>query len=139
MITPSTTKTNALFRVNKSYLSITLLLFGIEILIALFMHDSIIRPYGGDFLVVILIYCFIKSFLNLPVIKLSIGVLLFAYTLEILQYFKLVQLLGLDHSELATTIIGVHFEWIDMIAYTLGIASVLIIEKRFRNKKSLTL
>ena len=94
------------------------------------MHDTIIRPYAGDFLVVILIYCFIQSFFNLSVIKLSIGVLLFAYTLEGLQYFKLVQLLGLDHSNLAKTIIGIHFEWIDMIAYTLGIASVLIIEER---------
>lgn len=120
-------------RIHNSYLIITGILLCTEILIAAFMHDTIIRPYGGDFLVVILIYCFIQSFFNLSVIKLSIGVLLFAYTLEGLQYFKLVQLLGLDNSELAKTIIGIHFEWIDMIAYTLGILSVLILEKIVKN------
>ena len=130
MTTPTITEKNSLLRLHKSYLIITGILFCTEILIAVFMHDTIIRPYAGDFLVVILIYCFIQSFFNLSVIKLSIGVLLFAYTLEGLQYFKLVQLLGLDHSNLAKTIIGIHFEWIDMIAYTLGIASVLIIEER---------
>ena len=128
MITPSTTKSNSLLRLHKSYLIITGILFCTEIIIAVFMHDTIIRPYVGDFLVVILIYCFIQSFFNLSVIKLSIGVLLFAYILEALQYFKLVQLLGLDNSEFAKIIIGVHFEWIDIIAYTLGIISVLILE-----------
>jgi len=123
-------------RLHKTYLAITVFLLVIEIMIAAFMHDNIIRPYGGDFLVVILIYCFIQSFFKLSVLKLSIGVLVFAYTLEVFQYYNLVQLLGLDHSELARVIIGSHFEWIDMIAYTLGIASVLIIEKTI-NKKSL--
>lgn len=125
----TTSTNNALFKLHKGYLAITVFLFIIEIMIASFMHDNIIRPYGGDFLVVILIYCFIQSFLNLPVVKLSIGVLIFAYTLEIMQYFKLVELLGLAHIQLAKTIIGIHFEWIDMLVYTLGIAAVLIIEK----------
>lgn len=128
----TTTQDNSLWRFHKLYLIITLILFCVEILIAVFMHDTIIRPYVGDFLVVILIYCFIQSFFNLSVIKLSIGVLLFAYILEVLQHYKLVQLLGLDNSALAKTIIGIHFEWIDMIAYTLGIASVIIIEKTIK-------
>jgi hypothetical protein len=132
MTTATTKQASSLWRFHKLYLFITLILFCIEILIAVFMHDTIIRPYLGDFLVVILIYCFIQSFFNLSVIKLSLGVLLFAYTLEVLQYYKLVQLLGLDNSALAKTIIGIHFEWIDMIAYTLGIASVLIIEKTIK-------
>ena len=32
----------------------------IEILIALFVHDSFIRPYGGDILVTVLICCFMR-------------------------------------------------------------------------------
>ena len=46
-----------LFR--RSYFSFFVLLFIIEVLIALFVNDRLIRPYVGDFLVVILIYCFI--------------------------------------------------------------------------------
>ena len=35
----------------------TIVLFFVEVLIALFVHDGIIRPFLGDVLVVILIYC----------------------------------------------------------------------------------
>lgn len=92
------------------------------------MHDNFIRPYVGDFLVVILIYCFLKSFLNIPVIPLALSVLLFSYCVETLQYFQLVNKLGLQHSKLARIVIGTSFEWIDIIAYTLGIAFIIFIE-----------
>jgi len=52
---------------NWYYFVLTILLLGLEILIALFAHGSIIRPYIGNLLVVILIYCFVKSFANTPV------------------------------------------------------------------------
>ena len=47
---------------NKTYFLLALLLLLAEVLIALYLHDALIRPYGGDFLVVILLYCFVKSF-----------------------------------------------------------------------------
>ena len=108
----------------------TLLLFITEVLIALFVHDQFIRPYIGDFLVVILIYCFVKSFLNTPVVPTAIGVLLFAYTVELLQYFHIVEVLGLQHSRAARIIIGSSFEWRDILAYTMGILAVVLVEKR---------
>jgi hypothetical protein len=54
----------------------TAFLFLIEVGIAVFIQDRIIRPYIGDLLVVILIYCFIRSCYNIPVMTLSLGVLL---------------------------------------------------------------
>ena len=36
----------------------TIILLVVEVLIALFVHDSIIRPYLGDVLVVVVIYTF---------------------------------------------------------------------------------
>jgi hypothetical protein len=99
---------------------LALLLFGIEILIALYLRDRIIRPYIGDLLVVILIYCFVKALVNTPVFPTALGVLLFAYAVEILQYLHVVELLGLGHSKLARVIIGSSFEWMNMLAYTLG-------------------
>jgi len=116
------------FRFNKTYFLLAVLLFVIEVLIALYVHDKIVRPYIGDLLVVILLYCFIRAFINVSPVKTAIGVLLFSYLLEILQYFKLVKLLGLQHSRVANVVIGNLFEWIDLIAYTLGIAIVLAIE-----------
>jgi hypothetical protein len=104
-------------------------LFLIEVLIALFLHDRIIRPYVGDFLVVILIYCFIRSFISARVLPTAIGVLIFAYAIESLQYLDLIGRLGLRESRFANVILGNYFEWIDIVAYTLGIVTVLLVEK----------
>jgi len=114
---------------------LALLLFGIEVLIALYLHDRIIRPYIGDLLVVILIYCFVKALVNAPVFPTALGVLLFAYAVETLQYFHVVELLGLGHSKLARVIIGSSFEWMDMLAYTVGIGLVLSIETIWYQKE----
>jgi hypothetical protein len=65
---------------NKNYFGLAILIFIIEVLIALFVSDSFVRPYLGDVLVVILIYCFIKSFLRLSVLSLAMGVLVLAFT-----------------------------------------------------------
>jgi hypothetical protein len=113
---------------NLKYFTLAVALFITEVLIALYLHDAIIRPYGGDFLVVILIYCLVKAFFNWPVLKTAIGTLIFSYLVEIGQYFHLVNILGLEHSKLARTIIGVGFSFIDLICYTLGIILVLMVE-----------
>jgi hypothetical protein len=114
---------------NKRYFLLAILLFLIEVLIAAYVNDAIVRPYVGDYLVVMLLYCLVRSFVKFPVLPLAMGVLLFAYCLEILQYFNLVDRLGLRHSQLAVIVIGSSFEWIDLVAYTLGIATIITIEK----------
>ena len=112
----------------RSYFLMALLLLLTEIVIGVFVHDSIIRPYGGDFLVVILLYCLAKSVLNSPVIKTALGVLLFSYIVETLQYFHFVRVLGLEKYALARIIMGTSFAWTDILAYTLGIGLVLLVE-----------
>ncbi len=116
-----------MFTFNKNYAIIALLLFITEVLIALYVHDKIIRPFGGDFLVVILLYTLVKSFLNWPVKLTACTVLLFSYTVETLQYFNILGFMGLHHNKLANVIIGNYFSWSDILVYTLGIATVLII------------
>ena len=125
-----------MFSFNPKYFLLTILLFVTEVLIAVYLHDGFIRPYFGDFLVVILIYCFVKSFANIPVIKTAVGVLLFSYFVEMTQYFKLVKWLGLQHSKLAVVVLGNAFAWTDMVAYTLGIGAILLVEWLLNKKKS---
>ena len=110
----------------------------LEVIIGAYFHDAIIRPYGGDFLVVILIYCFVKSFLNTPLIPTIISVLLFAYMVEISQYFHLINIIGLQNSKAARMIIGTSFSWADMVMYTLGMIMVLIFEMTFNRKRAIT-
>lgn len=120
-----------MFGFNWKYLCWSIILLGIEVFIALFINDRIIRPHIGDLLVVILIYCFVRSFLNISVWIAAIGVLLFSYVVEVLQYINVVKLLGVDHSRFARIIIGTTFNWLDILAYTVGILVVLFIEKRW--------
>lgn len=113
---------------NLKFFLFAFVLFIVEVLIALFVRDSIIRPYGGDYLVVILIYCAVKTFIKIDPLKLAIGILLFLYCIEVLQYFHIVDRLGLANNQLARTVIGSGFAWLDLLAYTLGIATILILE-----------
>jgi Protein of unknown function (DUF2809) len=112
-----------------AYFILTIILLITEICIAKFFHDGFIRNNLGDFLVVILIYCFIRSFFNLSVLSTSIAALVFSYAVEASQYFKVVEKLGLQNSKIARILIGTSFEWADILAYTLGIGFVLLIEK----------
>ena len=111
------------------YFVLAVILFFIEVLIAVFIDDRFIRPYFGDFLVVILVYCFLRSFIDLPVRTLALSALIFSYIVEALQYFNLVGRLGLQDSKIAKTVMGSSFEWTDLLAYTLGIILVLYVEK----------
>ena len=124
-----------MFRFSPRYFLLSLLILGVEIFIAVCLHDGFIRPYVGDFLVVILLYCLVKSFLNMPVLITGLAVLLFAYLIETLQFFRLADRLHLQHHSWPRIMLGDYFTWTDILAYTLGIASVLILEKS-RNTKN---
>ena len=119
---------------NKFYFVCAVLLFGTEVCIALFVHDYFIRPYFGDVLVVMLIYCFVKSFINTRFLETALAVLAFSYGIEFLQYLQIVKKLGLENSVLASTVIGTSFAWLDMLAYTVGIVIVICLEMTFSRK-----
>ncbi|MFY9311427.1 MAG: DUF2809 domain-containing protein [Bacteroidia bacterium] len=118
-----------MFAFNRKYFAIALLLLLVEVLIALFVHDKFIRPYVGDFLVVILLYCGLKTCIKLPVKPAALMVFLFAFSVETAQYFNLVGRLGLQDSEMAKIIFGSSFSWFDMLAYTLGVGVVIAVEE----------
>ncbi|MEO5910820.1 MAG: DUF2809 domain-containing protein [Pelobium sp.] len=123
-----------MWRFNIGYFIASIFLFCVEVLIAIYAHDDIIRPFIGDLLVVILLYCMVKSVIQTGVFIPAIAVLLFSYLIETLQYFQIVHLLGLDDSKLANIIIGNSFAWMDILMYSLGIAIVLLVEIGIRNK-----
>ena len=113
---------------------LTILFFVTEVLIALYVKDDFVRPYVGDYLVVMLIYCAVRTFVKANPVKVAIAVLLFAYMIEVLQYFRIVDRLGLSGNQVAKTVIGYGFEWWDMLAYTLGVLTILLVEYRLKNK-----
>lgn len=96
------------------------LLFALETLIALFVNDAFIRPYMGDVLVVVLLYCFICIFRKKPYRKsVPLYVLLFALFTEFMQYIKLVDILHIENRALKI-IIGNTFSVTDILCYAAG-------------------
>ena len=114
---------------NKTYFFLSIIIFLVEISIAIFVKDTLIRPFIGDVLVVILIYCFLRIFLNIKYRKLAVGVLIFACVIEILQYFDYVKLLGLDNNRILSAAMGRTFEIMDFAAYFTGFLLIIFIEK----------
>jgi hypothetical protein len=117
-----------MFRFNSKYLLLTVCLFLTELVIALFITDTVIRPFIGDVLVVVLIYCFLRIFLQIYYQKVAVGVLLFAFTIEILQYFDYVKLLGLENNRVLSVAMGRTFELLDFAAYFAGFLLVVCTE-----------
>lgn len=115
----------------------TLLL--IEIAIALLLKDGFIRHTFGDFLVVILLYCFIKSFLDIKPIIVAVTVLVIAFIIEFLQLANILDFLNLRDNRLIATIFGTSFSIQDLIAYTLGAvfsyaADIIINKNKLKNE-----
>ena len=92
------------------YIISFLLIFCIEVLIALYVRDNFIRPYVGDMLVVVLVYSFVRIFLPTGIPRMSFYVFLFACFVEVLQYFRLVETLGITNRA-ARIILGSTFDW----------------------------
>jgi len=114
---------------NRNYFISFVILFAIEVLIAAFLKDGFIRHTFGDFIVVIVVYCFLKSFLKTNTLPLAIVTLVIAYTIEFLQLTDFLYYLGLKQNKWANLIFGNTFSVQDLVAYTLGILAILSIEK----------
>jgi hypothetical protein len=119
----------------KEYFLFTVVLLLVEIFIAVFVHDSFIRPYFGDFLVVILIYCFLRSFLRISIQKAAIFTLLFSFLVEALQILKLYEYIKVENAGIAGTITGTSFSFIDLLMYTLGILFVWLVERTLQKRR----
>ena len=78
------------------------------------------RGFIGDIIIILLIYFFIKSFYDFQPVKLTIFILLLAFTTEFLQYLNFISILGLEQNIFAQLIIGAVFDPLDLIAYTIG-------------------
>lgn len=118
------------WRFDRSSFLISIIIFFIEIFIAKFVDDAFIRPYGGDILVVILIYYFVKSFVQVKPFYLALGVLLFAYMVEVGQYFRMVEVLGLQDYKMMRIVLGTSFSWIDILCYTIGAIICYLIDRK---------
>ena len=118
-----------ILRLSWVYLTLSILLFLLEFVIERYTHDDFVRPYVGDFFIVILLYTLVRSVLNTRMLPTALAVLVYSYLLEFTQYLKLSQVLGVDQSWIGRLILGNYFAWGDLVAYTAGILVVILVER----------
>ena len=121
---------------NKYYLVLAHSLLLIELAIAFIIKTGFIRYTFGDYLVVILLYAIIRGCTNLKVWVSALVVLVIAFTIELLQLTPFLTYFNLQNSFTASLIFGNTFQVEDLIAYTLGIATILIIEHYYGTRKN---
>ncbi len=114
------------------FISFLVLLF-IEVCIALWIKDDFIRPYLGDFLVVILIYSFLMFISNSTVVQGLLIVLLFSFAVEFFQLINIVKVLQYQPPKIVIIILGSSFSVLDLIAYVIGIIFTGVLEFYFNS------
>lgn len=91
-------------------------LFGVEVVIALFVHDRFVRPYLGDVLAVVTVYCGARIvFVSKPRF-LSVWVTALALAVELLQLTDLSEHVG----KILAVILGATFDLADLLCYAVG-------------------
>ncbi len=116
------------------YILIFIITFAIEVIIARYVHDKIIRPYIGDILVVICLYTFSKSIFLDKIKRLSLYVLICAVIAEILQYFNYAQILFGDN-KIMKTLLGSSFDIKDILCYVMGYLIIILVERSLNRRK----
>lgn len=85
--------------------------------------------YLGDYLwAMLLFFLFALALPNMSTFKVAIATLLFTYSIEISQLFHPQWLEYLRSIKLFALILGYGFLWSDIVAYTLGISTGVLVE-----------
>lgn len=120
---------SARLRISKAYGMAALAVLAVEVFIALALHDDFIRPYVGDTLAVVLLYCTALAVLELPRVKVALGALGVALLVELAQAFSLVDRLGLADVAFARVVLGTYCDAHDVVAYTAALPLLALAER----------
>ncbi|WP_306420447.1 DUF2809 domain-containing protein [uncultured Winogradskyella sp.] len=124
-------------QLNKTYLILAIILFLIEVCIAIFLKTGFIRHTFGDYLVVFLLYCGLRGLTSLGIWRTAITVLIISFLIEFLQLTSILEVFNLENSRLAKLVFGTTFQFTDLVAYTLGVVTILFIETKLQVKLKL--
>ena len=105
------------------YLLAAVLLLVIEVLIALFVQDAFLRPYGGDVLVTVLLCCLVRAVLGDRPRLMPLYVFLFAAAVELSQAAGLASHLPAGAAwDILRIALGSTFSYADLLCYAVGCA-----------------
>ena len=122
-------------RLRLVYCVMFFILLAFEIFIALYVHDDFIRPYVGDILAVIVVYCLVRIFIPIKKNGLPLFVFILAAGVEALQYFNFAAVLGLEEKSFASIVLGTVADIKDVGCYAVGCVILEIWEILYQRKK----
>ena len=103
-------------------------ILAVEIYIAVCVKGGFVRHYLGGVLAVILLYAFVRAIFSAPPSNLALKIFAFAAALELVQYFGVVQILGVEN-KILKVIIGGTFDFTDLLCYAVGCVLASAYEK----------
>lgn len=95
-----------------------LAVLGIEVLIAVFVHDSFVRPYLGDVLAVVFVWLGLRILFPEKPRYMSLAAFGIAVAVELLQLTNLSELFG--RGSVFSVIVGGTFDFADILCYFCG-------------------
>ena len=106
-------------RARLSFLAVAVLILAIEIYIAAFVKGGFVRHYLGDVLVTVMLYAFGRAVFKTAPKILAFEIFAFSLFIEILQYFKVLEILDI-HNLIIRIVFGGTFDVSDIVCYALG-------------------
>ncbi len=114
------------------YAAVFAVLFAVEIIIGLYVHDQFVRPYIGDMLVVVLLWALVRMIIPFRAVWLSGAIYVFAV---LSQMIPLVDFLEIEN-RLIRVLMGTSFAVGDLFAYAAGCIVTAIVDIAvFRHRK----
>ncbi len=112
------------------------LLLATEVCIALFVHDSFVRPYLGDVLAVVTVYCGARIVFPQRFRWISVAVMALAVGVELLQLTDFSSLFG--EGSFMAVLLGSTFDPHDLLCYAIGgivcvLSDILILRRKPKN------
>lgn len=105
-------------------------------ILVFFRKTGWIRGTAGDFIVVVFLYFLLRGiFLLSPVHSFFIS-LAVSFSVEGLQYLKLLETLHLSHLKFARIIFGSVYDPLDLLAYASGGTFALLLDRRFLSSEN---
>lgn len=120
----------------KFYFLLFLIIFTIEVFIALFVHDKFIRPYIGDVLVTVLLCCLVRCIFLQKIPFVCVWVFIFSLLTELLQLIHICDILNIKNRFLRI-LIGTSFDFKDILCYFAGCVLFTVVEHLYLKHKNL--
>ncbi len=123
-----------MYFVSKKIYSLTLCLvfFSLSILIVVFSRElGALRGFLWDVVIVMLLLSILQVCIPVKPWIWVLSVLSLAYSIEILQYFHLIEKLSLEKNIFAELILGSVFDPLDLIAYLIGGILIFLLDTYF--------